>query len=113
LAQAWSRHSARYPSKGALWSWANQTLNRHYGASQCSLLLRALEVKLSSLLRRVLGDSQFSLHCRPQGDSQSSHHHRAAQANLCNNHQPTYGDVAFGSPGAPFASGQRIAPANN
>jgi hypothetical protein len=49
-----------------------------------SLLLRALEVKLSSLLRRVLGVSQFSPHFRPQEGSQSSHHRRAAQVNLCN-----------------------------
>jgi hypothetical protein len=67
LAQAWSRHSARHPSKGAPWSWASQTLNHHYRASQFSLLLRALEVKLSSLLRRALGVSQFSPHYRPQG----------------------------------------------
>jgi hypothetical protein len=30
-----------------------------------------------------------------------------------NPYQPTYGDLAFGSPGAPFASDHRIAPANN
>jgi hypothetical protein len=60
---------SKAPAKGAPWSWANQALNHHYGASQFNLLLRALEVKLSSLLRRALGDSQFSLHCRPQEDS--------------------------------------------
>jgi hypothetical protein len=83
-ARAWSRHLAKHPSKGAPWSWANQALNHHCGASQFNLLLRALEVKLSSLLRRALGASQFSLHCRPQEDSQSSHHRRAARVNLCN-----------------------------
>jgi hypothetical protein len=71
-------------SKGAPWSWASQALNHHYGASQFSLLLRALEVKLSSLLRRALGVSQFSPHFRPQEGSQSSHHRRAARVNLCN-----------------------------
>jgi hypothetical protein len=75
---------SKAPVQGALWSWANQALSRHYGASQCSLLLRALEVKLSSRLRRPLGNTRFSLHCRPQEDSQSSHHRRAAQVNLCN-----------------------------
>jgi hypothetical protein len=30
-----------------------------------------------------------------------------------NPYQPTYGELAFGSPGAPLASGHRIAPANN
>jgi hypothetical protein len=30
-----------------------------------------------------------------------------------NPYQPTYGDLAFGSLGAPFAPGHRIAPANN
>jgi hypothetical protein len=30
-----------------------------------------------------------------------------------NPYQPTYEDLAFGSPGAPFAPGHRIAPANN
>jgi hypothetical protein len=72
------------PSKGALWSWASQALNHHYGASQISLLLRAREIKLSSLLRRALGVSQFSPHFRPREDSQSSHHRRAARVNLCN-----------------------------
>jgi hypothetical protein len=71
------------PSREALWNWANQALNRHFRARQCSLLPKALEVKLSSLLYRPLGNSRFSLHCRPQ-DSQSSHHRRAAQVNLCN-----------------------------
>jgi hypothetical protein len=65
-AQAWNKHLARRLSRGALWSWANQALSRHYGASQCSLLLGALEVKLSSLHHRLLGNSRFSLHCRPQ-----------------------------------------------
>jgi hypothetical protein len=53
-------------------------------SSQFSLLLRSLEVKLSSLLRRALGVSQFSPHYRPQEGSQSSHHRRAARVNLCN-----------------------------
>jgi hypothetical protein len=74
----------RHPSKGAQWSWASQALNHHYGASHISLLLRALEVKLSILLRRVLGVSQFSPHYRPQEGSQSSHHRMAARVNLCN-----------------------------
>jgi hypothetical protein len=30
-----------------------------------------------------------------------------------NPYQPTYGELAFGSPGAPLASGHRIAPASN
>jgi hypothetical protein len=30
-----------------------------------------------------------------------------------NPYQPTYGEIAFGSPGAPLASGHRIAPASN
>jgi hypothetical protein len=30
-----------------------------------------------------------------------------------NPYQPTYGELAFGSPGAPLASGYRIAPASN
>jgi hypothetical protein len=71
------------PVQGALWNWANQALGRHFGARQCSLLPKALEVKLSSLLHRPLEYSRFSLHCRPQ-DSQSSHHRKAAQVNLCN-----------------------------
>jgi hypothetical protein len=65
LVQAWSRHSARHPSKRAPWNWASQALNHHYGASQSSLLLRVLRVKLSSPLRRVLEVSRFSPHYRP------------------------------------------------
>jgi hypothetical protein len=30
-----------------------------------------------------------------------------------NPYQPTYGELAFGSPGVPLASGYRIAPASN
>jgi hypothetical protein len=75
---------SKAPVQGGTVELVNQALNHHCGASQFSLLLRALEVKLSSLLRRALGASQFSLHCRPQEDSQSSHHRRVALVNLCN-----------------------------
>jgi hypothetical protein len=57
---------SKAPVQGALWNWANQALSRHFGARQCSLLPRALEVKLSSVLHRPLGNSRFSLYCRPQ-----------------------------------------------
>jgi hypothetical protein len=67
----------------------SQVLNHHYGASQSSLLLRALEVKLSSLLRKALGVNQFSPHYRPQEGNQSSHHRRAARVNLCNSRTRT------------------------
>jgi hypothetical protein len=75
---------SKAPVQGAPWSWASQALSHRYGASHISLLLRAREVKRSSLLLRVLGVSQFSPHYRLQEGSQSSHHHRAARVNLCN-----------------------------
>jgi alpha-beta hydrolase superfamily lysophospholipase len=75
---------SKAPVQRAPWSWASQALNHHYGASQFSLLLRALEVKLSNLLRRAPGVNQFNPRYRPQEGSQSSRHHRAARVNLCN-----------------------------
>jgi hypothetical protein len=74
---------AKAPVQGALWNWASQALSRHFGARQCSLLPKALEVKLSSLRHKPLGNSRLNLHYRPQ-DSQSNHHRKAAQVNLCN-----------------------------
>jgi hypothetical protein len=79
-----NKRSARHPPRGRPWSWASQVLNRRYGASHSSLLLRVLESRHSSLLRRALEVSQFSPHYKLQGDSQYSHHRRAAQVNLCN-----------------------------
>jgi hypothetical protein len=80
---------SRAPIQGAQWNWASRVLNHHYGASRSSLLLRALEVKLSNLLRKALGVSQFSPHYRPQEGNRSSHHRRAARVNLCNSRTRT------------------------
>jgi hypothetical protein len=72
---------SKAPVQGGTVELGSQALNHHYGASHISLLLKALEVKRSSLLLKVLGVSQFSPHYRPQEDSQSSHHRRAARVN--------------------------------
>jgi hypothetical protein len=80
MEQAFSKE----PVQGAPWSWANRALNRRYGASHSSLLLRALEVKRSSLLRRALGGSQFSPRYKLQEVSQFYRHRRAARVSLCN-----------------------------
>jgi hypothetical protein len=75
---------SKAPIQGGPWSWASQALNRRYGASHNSLLLRVLEVKRSSLLCRALRVSQFSPHYKLQGGSQFSHRHRSARVSLCN-----------------------------
>jgi hypothetical protein len=54
------------PIQGGTVERASPFLNRHYRASQPSLLLRAPGAKLSSLFHKVLGFTQFSPHCRPQ-----------------------------------------------